>query len=309
MDIIFAIAPLYLIAFFGYISKKVLRVSTESVSKILIYIVSPVVVFYGIYKVELSYSNLSIPLLFFILSALSSWFCYVFSSRYLNRLDSNVLSYLAGLPNIGFFALPIIILLFDDQVFSKAVLAVFGVNLYANTLGFYLLSRGHFNHKETINKLLRLPAVYCFLIGFLFNFFDVHFIERVLDYIIAHFKGSYTLLGMMLVGMGVSDIKSMKVDYRFLITSLSFKFLIYPLLLVAIIVLDDFYFKFYSKDIYQIILVFLAVPIGASSIAYTTELGIGVRQTAIAVYVSTILAIFLIPLIISIFITDLPHLQ
>jgi predicted permease len=67
------LVPLYIVIFLGYIAAKVLNAEKETVAKLLIYIIAPVVIFYGTYTATLDSSILILPAFFFVLCSLTAF--------------------------------------------------------------------------------------------------------------------------------------------------------------------------------------------------------------------------------------------
>lgn len=62
----------------------------------------------------------------------------------------------------------------------------------------------------------------------------------------------YVFGGMMLVGMGIAKMKNVTFDYLLLYTVLATKYLIWPLCIGVLILLDTYFFHTYSHDEYMI---------------------------------------------------------
>ena len=67
--------PLYLNILLGYIAGKTLNASRDTISKIMFYMINPLIILNGVLNVKLTASSLSLPLLIFLLS---SALCLVF---------------------------------------------------------------------------------------------------------------------------------------------------------------------------------------------------------------------------------------
>lgn len=62
----------------------------------------------------------------------------------------------------------------------------------------------------------------------------------------------YVFGGMMLVGMGIAQMEGIKIDYPLLYTVLATKYLIWPLCIGVLILLDRYFFHIYGHDEYMI---------------------------------------------------------
>jgi len=135
----FKLVPLYLMIGLGYVAAKILGTQKETVARILIYIVTPAVVFYGTAAANLDRAALALPVLFFAVAcAMSLLFLGIGKRVYGAGPEKNILAFAAGAANVGYFGLPVALALFDGPVFGLAVLSILGIVLYENTLGFFI---------------------------------------------------------------------------------------------------------------------------------------------------------------------------
>ena len=67
--------PLYMNIGLGYIAGKALDTSRETIARIMLYMINPIIIFNGIMNVYLDASALSLPILTF---SLSSTLCVIF---------------------------------------------------------------------------------------------------------------------------------------------------------------------------------------------------------------------------------------
>ena len=105
------------------------------------------------------------------------------------------------------------------------VLGILGFTVFENSLGFFIIAKGNHTVKEAFSRLLRLPTIYAFLTGILVNNLHINLGSIYLGFA-KNFIGAYTVIGMMLIGLGLSDMKSFKVDSKFLISVFSAKFVL-----------------------------------------------------------------------------------
>src|SRR5260221_14439938 len=114
--------------------------------------------------------------------------------------------------------------------------------LYENTIGFFIAARGHHTVTESLGKLLKLPLIYAVVLGLLANLLRLHLGEEYRD-VITDFKGAYTVLGMMIIGLGLAGITEYKIDLLFTGISFLARFFVWPILVLSIIFLDTHFFK------------------------------------------------------------------
>ena len=293
------IIPLYVIILLGFIAGKYLEVKRESIASLLIYIIAPFTIFSGIITLKLSPAVLSLPILFFVVGSLMCAIFYRIGGYLWKTSAKNVLAFTSGSGNTGYFGLPVVLALFGQDAFGLAIITTLGLILYENSVGFYAIARGQHSVRESILKLIKLPTLYAFFIALVINIANIHFSQSVMD-VLANFKGAYTILGMMMIGLGLSSITKFSIDWKFTNTAFFAKFVVYPLLLITVIALDIHFFHFYSIFLYKIMLLMAIVPLASNTVAFATKLNVYPEKAATTVLISTIFALLYIPLVMSV---------
>ncbi len=299
-SLISKIIPLYLIIFLGFIATKKLNAKKETIAPILIYIIVPIIVFNSIVSMKLTKEFLLIPVLFFFLCSGMGLTFYFIGGKLFTDSTKNILAFMSGTGNTGYFGIPVAISLFGDKVLGLMVLGILGFTIYENTLGFFLTAKGQHSTKEALSRLFKLPTIYAFLLAVIVNLSGIQFGE-IYSTFAKNFVGAYTILGMMLIGMGLADIKSYNFDFKFVLVTFIVKFLIWPLLTGGMIFLDITFFHLYNDSTHDIMLLLSIVPLAANAVAFATELNAKPEKAALAVFLSTMFALFFIPIFSMIF--------
>ena len=302
ITILLKLIPLYFMILLGFIWAKSLKAQKETVAKLLIYIIAPCVIFYGTYTAEINIVTLSLPLLFFCIASIMA-VTFLMIWKYIFGKDStkNILAFTAGTGNTGYFGLPVIAAVLGEQAFSLATLSILWFVLYENSIGFFLTANWSHTTKESLWKIITLPTIYAFFLGLLLHIFHIN-IGGIVTTMIWHFKGAYTLLGMMIIGMGLATVSKKEIDYKFISLTFLAKFIFWPLIIIGIIALDKHFFHIYNTLVYNVMLIMAIVPLAANTVAIATELQVHPNKAALAVLLSTLFALFYIPLLASIYI-------
>lgn len=300
MEIFFALLlkliPLYVIILLGFIAGKFLHVKKESIATLVIYLVAPVVFFHGVYTTHISLSALSSPLLVFAICCCVSLLLYVIGSIFWKDSTKNILAFIAADGNSGYFGLPVALLLFPSSYIGLFIFAGLGVLIYESTLGFFIAARGEYTVKDSLKKLIKLPVLYSIALGLIANLLQIHFGPWYPD-VVTNFKGAYTILGMMIIGLGIAGISEYKFDFLFTLLSFTGRFLIWPVLAFAVVFIDTHFIHFYSLEMYRILTLLAVVPLAANSVAFATFLKSHPEKVALTVLLSTLFALLYIPLI------------
>lgn len=294
--------PLYLLIISGYVLAKKTKIDKETIATLLIYFLSPVVVFYGTTKAPNVSTLVIIPILFFILCATIGISFYFLSKIWFKDQKSipNLLGFMAGSGNTGYFGLPLVIAMLGESQAYIAILCTLGLVIFENTLGYYFIAKNNFSIKEIWAKIVRLPVLYAYLFGLLLYIINLTVPTNIND-IILNIRGAYIVLGMMLIGISLANIAKFKINKTFNFLAFVAKFIAYPLATLVLIFIDNLLFGILDNSAKQVLLLLSITPLATNSVAYAIKLKVLPEQAAFAVLASTIFALFYIPLFIYLF--------
>lgn len=284
------ILPLYIFMIIGYIAAKQLSLDKRSISALVIYFITPLIVFYGTAKISFSVDTLLLPLLSFLLFSISG-----IIARYMGKctpaLQSHqaIVGFMGWNGNTGYFGIPLILGLLWESYFSYAILVGLGALLFENTIGMYFLAQDQFSGKQALKKVASMPTIYGFLLGAITSYLGIH-LSSSIDAMFQMYKSCYIVMGMMIIGIGLYREDKGHVSYPFLIYNLLHKFLLMPL--VFRMILQSIVMIYPSFAAYQQVYMLISiVPLAAGSISLAIEFKQDVYNVALSVVVSTLIAI------------------
>lgn len=289
--------PLYLTVALGWLAGRHLNASGSHIAGIMLYIITPGVVFSGVMHAELSAAVIALPLLTFSLCALVAFGSLWLARRWLGPAAS-MIPLAVGTGNTGYFGIPLALLLFGEQGLALYIVCMLGTTLFENSLGFYLAARGRFGVRDCLRKVARLPSLYAFALAVLLNLSGVA-IGEVLQPFFDNLRGAYSIFGMMLIGMGIGSLGSILGDWRFTVLTFAGKFLLWPLLALALVWLDSHSWQIWSTQVHQALLLISILPVAANTVVIATLLGNHPRQVAGTTLLSTLFALLWIPLMVA----------
>lgn len=291
-------SSLYLIIFLGFLSGKYFKVDTNSIATLTVFVISPIVFMLSVAKMEFTVSALVIPLIIACIGTVLSFVTVNVGKLYMGDKAPYLSALTAGTCNWGYFGLPIAFSIFDPDHIAIYVLMGFGTHLFENSFGVYFISRGNFSPLESLKNVLKFPVLYAILIGLLLSFFNVE-LPSMTETFFQYFKGAYVILGMMIIGLGLSDLERFTVDGWFVGTITALKFVIWPLIAVALIWCDQHIFMALSESFYKPLLLLSIMPMGANNIAYAAKFDMRPGKAAVACLITTLLAMFYVPFMIN----------
>lgn len=299
-NLLVELTPLYIIALLGFVAGKMLKVDTKSISTLTIYLISPVVFFLTIAQLDFSYSALLAPLTTFVLSVIFAVLLLKIMPLYERDEKTPYAGALAvGTSNWGYFGVPIAFALFEPQVVAAYMMIGFGLQLFENTFGIYFISRGTMSPRDSFFNIFRLPPFYAIVVGLILSALNTPIPQQALD-LLELFKGAYTVMGMMMIGLGLAALTRFTVDLKFVATMFGVRFLLWPALAIGLVALDQ-RLNILGELYHAPMLVFSVMPMAANNIAFAAQFDMNPGKMSVAVLLTTLFAIIYLPVALYVF--------
>ncbi|MBK1873743.1 MULTISPECIES: AEC family transporter [unclassified Marinobacter] len=290
--------PLYVTVALGWVAGRYLEASGKHIAGIMLYIVTPSVVFSGVMAAPLSPEVIFLPFLVFGFASVLALAHLKLARRVLTDGSAGMIPLCVASGNTGYFGVPVALLLFGEEGLAIYIVCMLGVTLFESSVGYYLAARGRHDLKDSLLRVAKLPSVYAFLAAVLLNLSDVG-IPEVFVPLFDNLRGAYSILGMMIIGMSISSFRGLAGNIRF--TALAFfgKFVAWPLLATVFWWLDSQFLGVYDPAVHKAIFLISITPIAANTVVIATLLDTSPRQAAGTVMLSTMFALVFIPVMIS----------
>jgi predicted permease len=302
LTLIDKIYPLYLIVIAGYVAGRFLKADKHTISGLLIYIIAPIVVFSGVAFAPKNNAYFLLPVVFFAIACTLSLLFLAIGGRFWKTSERNLLSFIAGTGNTGYFGIPLSLALFGQEGLSIAVFSTLGLILYESTWGYYIIAKSHASPKEAVLKVIKLPVLYAFIAGAVANYLSLSFSESI-NATFVYFNGAYTVLGMMILGIGLSAVTKATFDKTFTALSFVAKFIFYPAIMASLIYIDNSVFHLFSQQVHTVMMLLSITPMATNTVTYASYLKAHPEKAAFTVMLSTLFALIYIPAFIALFLS------
>lgn len=290
---------LFVLVLLGFVIGRCFTIELKTISTLLLYVLSPIVIFTGTAKAELTPAYLSVPIIFFVICIAFGLIglrigqlCWKDNTQYLFALSCST-------ANTGYFGLPVAMAVLDDNGVALVIFSMLGITFYEYTVGFYITARGRFSVKKSLTKLAKIPFIYAFSAGLFINTTGLQFPTGIMSQL-AIFKGAYTVLGMMLIGFSLANVGRRHIDWRLILLTTFSKYICWPVLIALLIIADQQYTHWLDQQIIFVMLLVAVVPLAANTIALAVELNVQPQKASIAVLTSTGLGIIILPLYLAV---------
>lgn len=295
LEIFLRVLSLIGIAMLGFAAGRLLSTRPKDISILLIYFISPAVIFLAVLEAPAG-------TLYFVFTVGAFGACCIMATLALaigRRLwqdnTANLFGFTGGAANVGYFGLPMATGLYGDLGAAIAAFIIMGVILYEFTYGYFVTSRGHYTFRESLIRISRLPITYAFVLALILRRFDWSSNDIIFS-VLRNFKGAYSILGMMIIGITLSQFRGVRIDRRFLVATLSWKFVAWPLLGLGILTVSGDRLTAAEQGV---IMLMASVPMAGNTVVIANELDVHPNKAATAVMLSTVLALISVPLFLS----------
>ncbi len=295
------IIPLLALIGLGFIAGRYLKVDRESIARLLIYLIAPVVFFSSLlnlnWRAEYSFG----PFLVFLVCSVVAIVFKGLTTAPFGKAEAGLIGFASGNANCGYFGVPIALSLYGEDAVGLLILLNMGFILFENTVGFYLLAQGKYGPREALKKLVKLPAIYALGLAVIGKMAGLKLSGTALDWS-QFFRGAYSILGMMLIGLGLSQIRRFRLDLKLNSALFVGKFIAWPFAAWMLIQLDQrLGFGVIGPDVRPLLLLLSCCPLAANTVAFASFLNLEVERVSSAVLVSTVFAVFWIPTVLMFF--------
>lgn len=290
------LAPLWMLLAFvglGMLCARRLSLDPRPIASLLIYVIAPVTIFRGLVLGGPTPTYLLLTLGVFLAAGLMCLLVGRLARPFFPAEEAAMLAFSAGTANTGYFGLPVAMMLLSPEGVTQYLFCLLGMTLYEFTLGFYISARGRFSARESLHKILRLPLVYAFLAALAISGLALPLPATLMEGLEV-FPPTYTLLGMMIIGMTLGRVSIKELDLRFIGACLAVRFGLWPLVgLGAVMALRAT--LGIDQELTLALLLIGVVPLAANLVVVAMELGNRPEKAAVAVLISTLLAPLVVP--------------
>lgn len=298
INLLIEIAPLYFAVLLGFIIGRCFTLDVKSISSVTLFAISPVVFLLSVAKLDFQPELLAGPLLFFAIAILMALLIRWISGFYLESKTSYLSAMCTSTNNWGYFGIPIALSLFSTNVAAFYILTGVSLQFFESSFGIYFMSRGKKSPLQSFINIFRYPVIYAILGGITLSALSINeteFTDKILDL----FKGAYTVMGMMIIGLGLSTIKKFTFDLKFLSTMFAVKFLLWPLVAIGIVYLNN-QIELVDPEYSVAFLLLSIMPMAANNIAYASQFDMEPQKATMGVLFTTLFAMVYLPVMIVI---------
>ncbi|CAG9621776.1 AEC family transporter [Sutcliffiella rhizosphaerae] len=289
------ILPVFLIFAIGFIGQKMLGFDVKALSKMAMYLLSPVLVFRTFYVNEFTSEHFYIILYCFLLcfSLILVTYCVAWIRKF-NKSETCGLILSSSFMNNGNYGTPVALLLFGAAGFEYAVVLMVFQSLLMATVGVYYAAKGSPDNdgvRSALLSVVKMPIMYGAVIGLFFQLLSIQISDSIMQAVNlvadATIPVIMVILGMQLAKISIRNTAKEKLGY-----ALSIKLIVSPIIafLFTLILPVDLLVK-------QLMIIMAAMPAAANTTMYALEFNTEPDFVSSATLVSTLLSIITLPIL------------
>ncbi|QQR68946.1 MAG: hypothetical protein IPI58_08985 [Alphaproteobacteria bacterium] len=298
-SLLIKLLPLYGLVALGWLGGRFLKTDRVALADVMIYLIAPVFVFGAVARLKFQMEYLALPLILAGVSMLMA-FVTLRLARVMNFTPRirGLVSFAGGTGNTGYFGVPVVLAVLGGEWLGVYLILNLGMMLYEASLGYYLLARGAFSVRESLRRVRRLPVLYAMAAGMAYSISGLALPDSFVE-VWQNFRGAYVVLGMMMVGISFAYVRTRDWDMPLLALLMTSKFILWPLLMGGLVLLDAHVLHLFGGPIHVLLMISALVPVAANSAVYAAQVNIHPERMALAVLLSTLLALAIIPAFFS----------
>lgn len=291
-----SVVPLYLFIGVGYGASKWLGLKSRPVSKILLYVLIPLVIFDNILQADVAELLIVATIVFSLalLMNLPAWLTH----RYLVK-DLNKYLLFCGFSyfNVGWFGIPIVLALFGEKQMPLIISAYMGNLLYGDTIGYYLMSRSKdLPVKDSVLNVIKIPAVYAGAAGVVANLQGFKLPESISP-VMEVISWIVSAVGMVVIGIGLTKVNLKEIDYRKFGKLLGVRYLGAAVLMGLLVLGEMLLIGQLKPDEQKLLLLIPAFPIAANLVVFSSYLDTENENSALLVSLSSLISLVVVPVV------------
>ena len=298
MSLAMKLVPLYLLVGIGFLLGRFGGVRGQDLGRLALFVLSPAMVFKGFVTADLKGALLVLPLAVFGLCSGIALVTAPLAGLFWKDGRQRIAAFTSGTGNTGFFGIPACLALVGPESLPYVVMVSFGATAYENSVGFFTVARAETSVAGALLRVLKYPGLHACWLGATINLSGTKLPIPAMQ-AIDLLAGGFVPVGMMIIGLGLAQLRSLRIDLGFTAFTFAVKFGLWPALALGFIWLDRAWLHVFGRVGHQVLLIESLVPLAAITVVHATLRNIHPDRAAIAVAACTLFALVWLPMVFS----------
>ncbi|MEB3102572.1 AEC family transporter [Ferviditalea candida] len=287
--------PVLLIFLIGYTVQRWKRMNIRSISTVVIYILTPSLVFRTFYTADLNMQYLMMVL--FALALLGALvllnFIYVRLRKYPQSVESGLVLSTVFM-NSGNYGAPILLFAYGKEAFTLSISLLVIHSVFMNFFGGYYANRSAKGIKSAFIAVFKLPSIYAAILALGFHFTGMKMPENIFSAIDLISSAAIPLV-MLVLGFQLAEMKLTVLDWNKIIYGTIVRLVISPLIALALVSVLPV-----EPLLRKVLIVTSAMPSAVMAVIYAIQFEAEPELVSSITFVSTLLSFVTITIILVI---------
>lgn len=269
------------------------REDRELLSKIVLYIALPAMIFMNLRDADISLNMVYLPILGIITSVILLAIAYLYcrANGYSKRTTWTIMI-AASIMNTGFIGFPVTMGVFGDIGFLHAVFYDLSTSTLVILYGMILAKEFGGDAKQVLKKALLFMPVWGVIFGLIFNFFDIplfYVAESILDYF------AQATIPLIMLALGLSlDFRNIRDNIKDSLVVSFIKLAVAPGIIFALLILLNI-----KGMAFNIALIEAGMSTAGNALVLAIDYGLDADLMGSIIFTNVVLSVFSLTAIIS----------
>ena len=291
------IVPISVPVLCGVVLARFRNLDTKPLLTIVLYILSPAIIFKTLLHARITLADLSGVLLFTAANIMLLWLTAKLAARLLrlSEPESAGLTLVSTLTNCVNYGLPLVLLAFGQAGLEKASVYIVLMMIITHTLGIYLAARSRFSGRNALKSVFTLPAAYAALGAILLRWTGFQLPDGVAAGL-EMLSAAYAPMVLMVLGaqmVGVKSIGAAIDGRRAFLAGMIIRMVLSPLIALAILSLLRI-----DGLLRAVLFILASMPVAVNSVILADRFDAAAGTVSKTILWSTLLSFALLPFLI-----------
>lgn len=276
----------------GYLISKKFNFNSDYISKPLINVLLPLLVFTNMLDAEPS-KLIVLPILTFLLALGMNFAARLVQNNLASETEPLLLRSSFSFFNIAFFGIPTVTALFGEDKVTVLICIYLGSALYGDTIGYFQVAKTKYPAGKAFREMLSIPFLYVFVAGIIAKVAGLEtpdVVKPALDVV----SFAVSAAGMMIVGFQLADVDFKHIKVSYFCKLLGFRTFAAAVILLVIAFAASFLAKDLEEEDYKMLALVPLFPVAANVTVFAAFLKADEEQSSILVFLSMLLSVVLV---------------
>lgn len=285
-----------LMILFGFFlkQKSVLKEQDrETLSKIVLYIALPSMIFVNLARANISHEMMFLPILALVLSFILLMISYIYCRiRNYSKKTAWTIMIASSIMNTGFIGFPVILGVFGNEGFLNAIFFDLSTSIMIVIYGVILAKEFAGDWSEVIRNTLTFIPVWAVIFGLIFNVFNIH-LFYIAENILNYFAQATIPLIMLAIGLSLDYGNIMECLSDSIFVSI-FKLVLAPLIMILLLSLLNI-----KGMAFNVAIIEAGMSTAGNSLVLAVQYDLDKDLMSSLIFTTVVLSVFTLTLIIS----------